>query len=116
MRRRRVPEKIIEVSKELNSSVLLLQDEKMNLLDNINKIRNYYQGNDSEEIIEKFLNYLNYLDESINNYDYWSRYFSEICDYDLDNINSSLESLETAYLEENTLYDKTITLGDEDIE
>jgi len=113
MRRKRVPSVIMEVGEELSDSVSQLKEYKLNLIKNVESIKEIYKGQDALIIISKFYNYINSMDIIIDNYDYWSKYFKMMSNYDSENINNTITHFQN--VEDNSLIGNiynTINYGD----
>ena len=120
MRMKRVPSVIKEVSEELNNSVTLLKEYKNELIKDVDLIPQFYNGRDALIIISKFKNYINSMDNIIDNYKYWENYLKMMSDYDFENVKntlSSFENTETTIIDHNTkldnIYNTTLTYGDD---
>ena len=120
MRMKRVPSVIKEVSEELNNSVTLLKEYKNELIKDVDLIPQFYNGRDALIIISKFKNYINSMDNIIDNYKYWDNYLKMMSDYDFENVKntlSSFENTETTIIDHNTkldnIYNTTLTYGDD---
>ena len=78
-------------SQKVNSS---LKENEMNLINKIQGIRDFYQGVESEKIIEKFVNAAKELDTITNNLNYYGDYLSKLSSSDRYNIESSYKKMQ----------------------
>ena len=76
------------VGSYIKKSSDMLKTEKIKIQQYINEISKSYQGVDSAEIINGFLDTTNKIDTITQNLDYYGNYMTNLANYDRDNLES----------------------------
>ncbi|MBR3661170.1 MAG: hypothetical protein IKN63_04675 [Bacilli bacterium] len=96
MKRRVDPVAIGSVAVDVSKKQDALMEATNKLKKDINSIRTYYQGNDAELIIEKYLKRLEIINDLMDNYNNIKQYFVTVSSGYSDNLNNAKKNLNDA--------------------